>query len=1102
MLCVANGSTDIGKGGGEMSVVEFRVLGPIAVLRAGKQVHVPVGSQQIVLATLLLRANQVVTVGELVEWLWEDEPPSDAWESAKAYVRRLRRTLDAPDLIEALADGFRLTVSDTAVDLLRFRRLLREAETLRGAEQLARLDQALALWGDEPLASLAPSAAKSRALHALVEEYGHAAEKRADGYLRLGRHAELVTDLHAMTTRYPHRERVWSLLMVALYRSGKRVEALAAYRRARGYLAEEFGITPGTELERTHHGVLTDTLDIAGGANGDAAPHTFVRLTPAQLPADIGDFVGRVAELSSARAALTATPGASAPVLVISGMPGVGKSAFAVKLAHEVRTRFSDGQLFIDLHGYSEHTPLSPARVLSRILPALGLPSTQIPTDLEDLTNTYRSLVADRRILLVLDNAANAQQVQDLIPAAPESAVLITSRSQMPSLAALTGARLLSLAPLSPRDAERLVRTILASTPKPADADIGQIIELCGHLPLAMRVAATAYLHSSRPLPEFITELERHDRLAALTIADDPRATVRAVFDLSYRTLTPDAARLFRLLSLVPGPDFCRDCAQHVADLSLAQAEQSLGTLTAASLIQPARPRHYRFHDLVRLYAHDRCVTEADPAELHAAVGRLHSYYVTTADTAADALYPTWIRLPRTDPSVVDADPVPAVPNAAQWMSDEAPNLIATIRYTAQYGPAEIAWYLSESLRAYVVTHADYRIEALGAFEIALNAARNAGNGRAMAAMHQAFSSVYLRIRDIQHALPHIRAELGHHLDMGFPEGEVRARIALGEAVGTQGYLRDAADQLSEALRIAERNDFKDLQLFALLNFSVLEEWRDRLDAAKKYVLSAFDLIDATSSSATKGAVYATLGMIMIRRGEFDAAIEQHLIALDLYRQGGDQHYESEALRGLAHAYSKTGDTEASTAHATKALAVAEDLGDEYDITDSLISLAGIYHQLDQTAQARSHAESALRMSDELEYTKAHVEAMVQLASIDKSEGRLDRAEEHANHAIDLARKGELLRLRGDAEILLAWITHEKGDHVQAVRHADNAFTIHHEVNSPYGQTRALHVKGLALLAQGEREQAERELFTSLEIFQGPATPEIDAIRRTLNEIN
>src|SRR6476469_867978 len=572
-----------------MSVDEFRVLGPIAVLRAGEQVHVPVGSQQVVLATLLLRANQVVTVSELVEWLWEDEPPSDAWESAKAYVRRLRRTLDASELIEALPDGFRLIVADTAVDLLRFRRLVREAETLRGAEQLVRFDDALALWEDEPLASLAPSTAKARAVQTLLEEYGQAIEKRADAYLRLGRHTELVADLHAMTARHPERERAWSQLMVALYRSGKRADALAAYRRARAYLADEFGITPGTELERTHHGVLTDTLDDTA-QHATAGTSVLVRLTPAQLPADLGDFVGRTAELAMARTVLTAPSSASTPVLVISGMPGVGKSAFVVKLAHEVRTRFPDGQLFIDLHGYSEHTPLSPARVLSRVLPALGLPSTQVPTELEDLTNTYRSLVADRRILLVLDNAANAQQVQDLLPAAPESAVLITSRSQMPSLAALTGARLLQLGPLRPPEAEQLIRAILGTAPMPADTDIGKIIELCGHLPLAMRVAATAYLHSARPLPDFISELEQRDRLAALTIADDPRATVRAVFDLSYRTLSADAARLFRLLSLVPGSDFCRRCARHVADVPAETAERLLGELTAASLIHPSRP--------------------------------------------------------------------------------------------------------------------------------------------------------------------------------------------------------------------------------------------------------------------------------------------------------------------------------------------------------------------------------------------------------------------------------------------------------------------------------------------------------------------------------
>jgi len=1064
---------------------------------------VPAGSQQVVLAALLLRANQVVPISELVDWLWDGEAPSDAWESAKAYVRRLRRTLATPDLIEALPDGFRLVVPEDTVDLLRFRRLLREAESLRDAEQLARLDQAVALWGDEPLASLAPGPAKSRAVHALVEEYGQAVEKRADCYLDAGRHAELVTDLRAMTTRHPGRERVWSQLMVALYRSGKRVEALAAYRQARAYLTDEFGIAPGVELERTQHGVLTDTLDDPDVATtGTSAAPTLVRLTPAQLPANIGDFVGRADELAAARAALTAPSGATAPVLVVSGMPGVGKSAFAIKLAHEVRTRYPDGQLFIDLHGYSEHMPLNPARVLSRILPALGLPSTQVPTDLDDLTNTYRSLVADRRILLVMDNAANAKQVSDLIPAAPESAVLITSRSQMPSLAALSGARLLSLPPLSSRDAERLIRSILATTPHPTDTEIEKIIELCGYLPLAMRIAATAFLHNSRPLSDFIAELEQHDRLAALTIADDPRATVRAVFDLSYRTLSADAARLFRRLSLVPGPDFCRGCAQRVADTTQLGAERSLGELHAASLIQPSRPRHYRFHDLVRLYAHDRCVTEDEPAELHAALARLHSYYVTTADAAADALYPTWIRLPRHHPGIDAKTDPPVVPDAARWMSDEAPSLIATIRHTAKYGPVQVAWYLSESLRAYVVTHGEYRIEALGAFEIALAAARDAGDRRAMAAMHSAFSSVYLRIRDIRRALPHIRAELDHHLELGFAEGEARARSALGEALATQGYMRDAADQMSAALRIAQHHHFPELQLLTLLNFGILEEWRDQLDVAKKYVLSAFDLIDARASSSTKGAVHAALGMIMIRRGEFSAAIEQHLTALECHRQGGDQHSESEALRGLAHAYSKTGNTSASIANATKALALAEELGDEYDIIDSLVGLAGIYHELDLTAQAQAHAESALEKSAKLDYTKAHVEATLQLASIAKTEGRMADAREHAHRAADLARNGELLRVRGDAEVLLAWITHETGDHDEALRHAVSAFTIHQEVNSPYGQARALHVKGTALLAQGLRAEAKRAWLTSLEIFQGPTTPEIDAIRRAVATIS
>jgi DNA-binding SARP family transcriptional activator len=571
---------------------EFRVLGPLEVTCAGRAVPIGAGKQRVVLAALLLRAGETVSVDRLIEHLWHDRQPAGARDTLYAYVMRLRKALVAGGLparlIQTAASGYTIEVEPASLDLHRYRDLVGRAAPAATAGDLAAeaalLRGALDLWRGEVLANV-PSESLVQEMAPLLEERLQVWERRVDVDLRLGRAGELVGPLRALVEEHPARERFWAQLMLALYRSGRQAEALDAYRTVSTFLADELGVDPGADLRSTHRAIL-----IGEEAGVVSRPTT----TPTQLPPAPPDFVGR-ADLVDRVCALLSGDRASAAVTV-SGSPGVGKSALALRVAHRLSGRFPDGQLYADLG--AEEQPLP------RFLGALGVPPDRVPAAPDEQERLYRSRLAGRRVLVVLDNAAAADQVRPLLTGDPACPVLVTSRHTLPTLAAFHGARPVPVDVLTPAEARYLLGGMLGDDVVAAEpAAVAELARLCEYLPLALRIAAARLI--TRPWPrvaDYVLELRADDRLSALAI-DGDTGSVRAAIDDSYTALDPDLRRFFRQLSLIPAGELTLRAVAALAGVGADQARRRLDRLASVNLLQHSAAGRYRFRALIREYA-------------------------------------------------------------------------------------------------------------------------------------------------------------------------------------------------------------------------------------------------------------------------------------------------------------------------------------------------------------------------------------------------------------------------------------------------------------------------------------------------------------------
>src|SRR5215813_1171399 len=573
-------------------VMEFCLLGPLVVWRDASEMPIQPGKQRVLLAALLLNANRVMTFEELTETLWETDPPPSARVTLQNYVKRLRRALGDADRnrISTQQRGYMINIDAGEIDVDRFRGLLANAREAgkSGSWARAALDAraALSLWRGEPLTNVNSDLLTLLVTPQFTEMRLEALEVRIDADLHAGQHAAVISELRQLAAAYPLRERLHALLMLALYRDGRQAEALTAYQNARRVLVEELGIEPGPELRHMFQQILTALPAAAAADPGSAAPDNGQQV-PRQLPTSIWSFAGRAAELAVLSGLLDRV-GDDVPrapvIVVISGSAGVGKTALAVRWAHDVVERFPDGQLYANLRGFHvTGTPAAPASAILWFLDALGVPADQVPSTPEACEALYRSMLADKRVMVVLDNARDAAQVRPLLPGAgPGCLVMVTSRSKLTSLVAVEGAQPLALDVLSAADARDLLsRRLGAERTQAEPAAVSELIGQCARLPLALAItAAHAAFRPDLPLARLAMHLrEASGRLDALD-SGEVDTSVRTVFSWSYHSVSGPAARVFRLLGVHRGPDISAPAAASLVGLPMQEAYRLLDELT------------------------------------------------------------------------------------------------------------------------------------------------------------------------------------------------------------------------------------------------------------------------------------------------------------------------------------------------------------------------------------------------------------------------------------------------------------------------------------------------------------------------------------------
>jgi DNA-binding SARP family transcriptional activator/tetratricopeptide (TPR) repeat protein len=1086
--------------------MRFRILGPLEVWDGSRRVPVGGPQQRALLALLLLNANRVAPVDQLVAYLWGERPPATARGLLQGCVAQLRRALPAGAVDRPLVTrppGYLLRVEPGELDLDRFEELVAAAgkTAVAGSPSAleaaaAQLSEALELWRGPPLGDVELAACQARAT-VLEERRLGVLERRVDLDLRLGRQAGLVGELRAQVRAHPLRERLWAQLMLALYGTDRQAEALAVYRELRGTLVDELGIEPTATLRRLERAVLAgdDALASYLADRGEARPPapepaTPVPVTPAQLPAAVTAFTGRDEHLGRLDELLEER-GTAVPIVVVSGTAGVGKTALAVHWAHRARDRFDGGQLYVNLRGYAPAPPLRPVDVLAGFLPALGVPAEQVPADPEQAAALYRTRMADRRALVVLDNARDVDQVRPLLPGSPGCLVLVTSRDTLAGLVARDGARPLALDVLAPGEARALLDQVLGPARTAAEpAATAELARRCGLLPLALRIAA-AHLTSNprRTVADQVKALSGGDRLAELAVAGDDQSAVRAAFALSYAALTPAARRLFRLLGLVPGPDVTAPAATALAG---AGAAGLLERLAGAHLLGRSGVDRFAFHDLLRLYAIERAGAEETAADRAAALARLHDWYLATADAAARRLYPDKPRLP--------LPRLPAVPAfddhaaAVRWLDAERPNLVAAVRQAGERGQRPVAWLLADVLRGYLWLRMD-TVDWLALAETALAAASAAGSEPGRAAAYLSLADVHRCLGRYDQAIEHYSraAELCERA--GWSAGQAAVLGNLGNAYFWLGRLDEAAGHYRRALALARRDGLLPSQAVRLGNLGLVYWLLGRLQDAADQHQQALDLHRRLGDHANEAVDLANLGETWHGLGDLDRAIELATAALEIHHEVGDQRTEAETLTVLAAAHRDAGRHQQALELARTAVAQARDAGDLPFEASARNTLGSVHSCRSDHRQALDEHRHGLALAEQTGIYHPRLVALLGLAGAQLALGRPADAEAHARQALALAGPGGFRVVEGQAHAALAAVRLARGEPGAAAEHARTAADLHRRSGHRLGEARALVLLGHAL--GGDRAAWRRALALFTAAGAAEAEPTRALLQRT-----
>ncbi|MBB6122055.1 AfsR/SARP family transcriptional regulator [Nocardiopsis algeriensis] len=955
--------------------MEFGVLGPIAVWSGGKPVPVGGPRQCCVLGALLVHVGREVTVDQLIDYLWSDHPPRTARSVIQVQISHLRRVL--PDTISTTSGGYAIHVDPDSVDLHRFRRLRRAAADAEPEKALELLDRALACWRGVPFSGVGSEALEHSLVAPLRKERWSAVVAWATCALELGRYPDVVSRLTPLVGEDPLGERLHHLLITALWRDNERARALSVYEGFRSRLAEELGIDPGPELTALHGRILREDAEQVRELHERTAEPGFRYVARSDLPRDLPDFTGRREHLRALEEAAAGEDG-HAKVCVITGAGGVGKTATAVRFGYEAAQRYPDGQLFLDLYGYTANKePLDAFSALGALLRAVGVEPDAVPDSLDERAALWRATLMGRRALLVLDNAVSYAQVSPLLPSSPESLTLITTRNELPGL---SGARFLSLGMFDERSALVLLGRVLGEERvRREERQAREIVRICGGLPLALRVVAARML--SRPRWSFAHVArrlgEQNRKFRELRVEGQ---SVESAIDLSYRSLNAQQRRVFLQLGLMIGKNLDLAGAAAMLDMTVEDADDVLQELVGVCLLDEPQGDVYQLHDLIRAFALDRSADVLGDREAEAARTRLAEYYLATAQRAAELLGPSV----RDDPGTagpVHRTELSGREDAENWFSLHRENLANTIDYFASRDSGDSAWRMAEAVwRFYAINgqmglfvssheralqisdrQGNRRGRAVtliglgiahylsGRFDDSLDLLREAhdlleevGDERGVIRALSNLGMVYERLGRFGDSMAAIRKVLDHAVETGNTKIEALQWSSLAVLHQTLGEYEDALECAEKALLRASEEELGEVRSVAKRVMGEAQTGLGRLDTAFRELKEALELTLRLRLVGHQIYVHNSLGIAHRAAGRWDEAVGAHTEALVLSERSGDRSGDAEILTDLGITHAAAGRHEEAAAALGEAYTVAVERAERYAVARAALALGSL----------------------------------------------------------------------------------------------------------------------------------------------------------------
>ncbi|ONI84071.1 hypothetical protein ALI144C_15290 [Actinosynnema sp. ALI-1.44] len=995
--------------------MQFHILGPLEVHGEHGRMRLT-GKPTAVLVTLLLQANRGVSHEHLIEAVWDDRLPNTAVAALRTYVSRIRRAFadiepGTAERIVAQPNGYAIRVQPGELDLERFRAHVERGRAAAAggdfAEAIDNLDAGLGLWRARAREEWTGTLGQHMA--GLDEEYFAAAEHQIELKLAVGESAGLIPRITSLITAHPLRERLREHLMLALYRSGRQSDALAVYQEVHHLLGRELGVRPSPGMRELHQRILAEDparqpVAVTAGPQPDSTA------VPFQLPADTAHFTGRDDLVSQLlRLWPVHRDGRARGTVVISaveGMAGVGKTTLAVHAAHRLADRFSDGVLFIDLHGFTPGVdPVAPEHALEYLLRGLGLSGNQIPSDRDARSALYRSVLARRRVLIVLDNAADEAQLRPLLPAARGCGVLVTSRRH---LVGLDDTVHLNLPVLPAGEAAALFRALVADRATPADArTIAGIVALCGHLPLAIRIVAARLRANqagtpARLLAELTDVLTTEQGLDWLS---DGHRAVSAALGVSYRHLAPDQQHAFRLLGLHPGVDIEPYALAALADTTINEARRLLEHLHTASLVIQTDYHRYTLHDLVASYA-TRLARGSPEAEQRAALDRVFAFYAYTTSAALAVAYPWDAAYPweidERPPIPAPGTPTPPLEDEAQallWLDTELGNILATAHHAPGHGRPDHTSHQATILHRYLRIRSLYT-DALAINDLALHHARAGGDHVAIHNALACLSAVHLWYGRYDLSADQARQALVLARAAGNRAGEQDALHGIAEVHMQRNQFTSATDYLERALDIAVETGNRVAELGTTLSLGGAHQSLRDYDKAAAWYQRALTVSRGIGHYRAVQHAMRCIANLQWLQGEPGSVVDTYHEILAMARASGSPISEQLTLRALGNVHRQLAQYRKAVDYYQEALTIAMKTGDPMFQAEAHQGIGRVHQADGRHCDALSHHRTALELADELGQPSVQARAHNGIAHALSSLGDTDRSREHWNAAL------------------------------------------------------------------------------------------------------